>query len=125
MISLFTIIGLVLALFFPGYLVTLIFFKEAKVLERIVLSVAFSIMISVAIGIALGYNENVKNITGGINKSNVWRWELILTAILGLMALVAIRKRVSFKGISSLKRRFKAIFKKRSKQKEIVVHKKL
>lgn len=79
------IIGLLFALFIPGYLVTLIFFKELKLLQKIALAITFSIMIDVAIGIFLGYNENMKNITGGVTSGNVWFYSLIVTGFLLVM----------------------------------------
>ena len=79
------IIGALFALFIPGYLVTLIFFKELKLLQKIALAITFSIMIDVAIGIFLGYNENMKNITGGVTSGNVWFYSLIVTSFLLVM----------------------------------------
>ena len=76
------IIGSLFALFIPGYLVTLIFFKELKPLQKIALAITFSIMIDVAIGIFLGYNENMKNLTGGVTAENIWFYSLIVTGFL-------------------------------------------
>lgn len=81
------VIGALFALFVPGYLVTLIFFKELKLLQKIALAITFSIMIDVAIGIFLGYNENMKNITGGVTSENVWFYSLIVTGFLLVMYL--------------------------------------
>jgi len=86
--------GLIFALFLPGFLITLIFFREVKILERILLSIAYSIMITIAIAICLGYNEQVKNITGGINSFNMWKWELIITFCLAAITLFIYRKKI-------------------------------
>src|SRR3989338_3695637 len=123
MSSLLTVIGLIFTLFLPGYFLTLIFFREVKALERIVLSITFSIMIAVFIGIFLGYNEDVKNFTGGINKFNVWLWELIVTFVLGLIALIINRKQVNLRRMSSLRHEFKSLTTKHFKKKNNVEHK--
>ena len=129
MINPLSIIGILLAMFLPGFFITLIFFREIKMFERILLSIAFSIMLSVALGISLGYNENVKNITGGITKANVWKWELMITAVLGLLALVVHRKAVSFAKIKTdlekSRHSIKKASKKLKKEKEIVQYRKL
>lgn len=92
------IIGTLFALFIPGYLLVLIFFKELKLLQRIVLAIVLSIMIDVAIGIFLGYNENMKNLTGGVTASNVWFYSLIVAAFLLVIYLFTRRgKQISAK----------------------------
>jgi len=86
--------GLLFAMFLPGYFITQIFFREVKLLERMLLSISYSIMITIGVAISLGYNENVKNITGGITSFNLWLWELIITSILGAVLLVINRKNI-------------------------------
>lgn len=81
------IIGVLFALFIPGYLVTLIFFKELKLLQKIALAITLSIIINVAIGIFLGYNETMKNLTGGVTVDNVWFYSLIITSFLLIIYL--------------------------------------
>ena len=76
------LLGSLLALFIPGYLLTLIFFKELNLLEKIALAITFSIMIDVSIAIFLGYNETMKELTGGITSENVWFYSLIVTGFL-------------------------------------------
>lgn len=88
------IFGILFGMFIPGYLITLIFFREVKIIERMLLSITFSIAITIAISIGLGYNENVKNITGGIAPTTVWIWELLITAILFLIAVIVNRKEI-------------------------------
>ncbi len=114
-----------MALFMPGFLITLIFFKETKLLERILLSVAFSIMISIIIGISLGYNQNVKELTGGINSLNVWRIELVLNAFLIFVVLVIYKDRIRIKNIAKIIQLLKLPIKKLKKQKEIVIYRRL
>lgn len=76
------IIGLPLALFIPGYLITLIFFKELSKLEKIALGFVLSICIDIAVGIFLGYNKTMKDITGGITAINLWLYLTTITIIL-------------------------------------------
>ena len=70
------IFGLVFALFIPGFLLTLIFFKELELIEKIGLAFVLSICIDIFVGLFLGYNETMKNITGGITSKNVWLYLL-------------------------------------------------
>jgi len=76
------ILGLAFALFIPGYLVALIFFKEFGTLEKIALGIILSICIDIIIGLFLGYNETMKNLTGGITAINLWIYLLVLSGIL-------------------------------------------
>ena len=125
MISILSVIGLLLALVIPGFLITLIFFREVNILERILLSVTFSIMLSVAIGISLGYNKEVKEFTGGISPSNVWMWELIVTSALLAVVLIIHRQKLKPEYVLNLKKRFKTPNIKLKKEKEVVQYKKL
>ena len=93
------IIGSLFALFIPGYLVTLIFFKELKPLQKIALAVTFSIIIDVAIGIFLGYNENMKDLTGGVTAENIWFYSLIISAFLLIIYLFTRTKKQKKKKI--------------------------
>ena len=101
------IFGFLFALYLPGFFITMLFFRESKRLEKIVLSITFSIMIAMAIGIILGYNENVKNITGGINSYNVWKLELGVTALLLLATLIVYHKNLTPSGMKALYGRYK------------------
>lgn len=127
MISIVSISGLLLALFLPGFCITLLFFREANFLERVMLSITFSIMIAIAIGIALGYNKEVKNMTGGITPANVWKWELAITsALLGLVLIINWRS-ISFKNMQALlkKTQIKGRIQFKKEEKEPVKYKKL
>ncbi|MGV8086560.1 MAG: DUF1616 domain-containing protein [Candidatus Woesearchaeota archaeon] len=74
--------GLILALFLPGYLIARIFFKELDELEKVALGFVLSIAIDIALGLFLGYNETMKNITGGITAFNLWLYLGSITIIL-------------------------------------------
>ena len=121
MISINSAFGILMALFIPGFFVTFIFFRGITFLERIVLSFTFSIMIATAIGIALGYDKEVKDITGGVNSQNVWKWELAAASILGIIALLVNVKNISLKGL--LGYRIKPV--KLKREKEIVRYRRL
>ena len=125
MISITSLIGLMFALFIPGFFITLIFFREVNWLERVMLSITFSIMLSVAIGISLGYNKEVKGFTGGIIPSNVWMWELIVTSALLAVVLIIHRQELKPEYVLNLKKRFKTPNIKLKKEKEVVQYKKL
>ena len=114
-----------LALFIPGFLITLIFFREVNLLERLMLGITFSIMISIAIGISLGYNKEVREFTGGINPTNVWLWELIITSALLAIALFIHRQKLKPDYLLNLRKRFKTPYIKLKKEKETVQYKRL
>lgn len=67
-------------LFIPGFLLTLIFFKKSDVLERIALSIGFSICFSVLLGIILGYSSKI-----GISEFNLWLGYLLFCTCLLLV----------------------------------------
>jgi len=79
------IFGLLFALFIPGFLVALIFFKELEVIEKVALAFVFSICIDIIVGLFLGYNEAMKNLTGGITAFNIWIYLVVITIILILI----------------------------------------
>ena len=79
------IFGLLFALFIPGFLVALIFFKELELIEKVALAFVFSICIDIIVGLFLGYNEAMKNLTGGITAFNIWIYLVVITIILILI----------------------------------------
>jgi len=85
------IAGLILALFVPGYLLARTFFKELSELEKIALAFVLSISIDIFLGLFLGYNEKMKDITGGITAKNLWIYLSLITLVL-LLLYVIIRK---------------------------------
>ena len=82
------IAGLALALFIPGYLIVLLFFRELKFLERISLSLVLSICVDIVIGLFLGYNKYMKELTGGITALNLWIYLSIITVCLFLIYIL-------------------------------------
>jgi len=94
------IIGLPLALFIPGYLVARIFFKELEELEKVALGFVLSIAIDILVGLFLGYNETMKNITGGITTFNLFLYLGSITVI--LIMVWAIRNKEESRKVSSL-----------------------
>lgn len=87
------IIGALFAFFIPGYLLVLIFFKELNNLQKIALAVVLSMIVAVATGIFLGYNEVMKNLTGGVTGYNVWVYELVISGILFIIYLLKEKKK--------------------------------
>ena len=77
--------GLLFALFIPGFLLTLIFFKELELIEKIGLGMVLSICVDIALGLFLGYNETMKNLTGGIIARNIWIGLILISVILGIV----------------------------------------
>lgn len=82
------VLGLALALFIPGYLIARIFFKELSELEKIALAFVLSISIDIFLGLFLGYNEKMKNLTGGITAFNLWLYLSLITAVLLVIYLL-------------------------------------
>jgi len=76
------IIGLLLTLFLPGYLIARIFFKELDELEKVALGFVLSIALDIFLGLFLGYNKQMKDITGGITAINLWIYLGSITIIL-------------------------------------------
>jgi hypothetical protein len=85
-------VGLPLALFLPGYLLALIFFKELNQLEKVALGFVLSICVDIALGLFLGYNKAMKDITGGITAANLWFYLSAITLLLGAVVLFMQRK---------------------------------
>lgn len=91
------IVGLPLALFVPGYFVARIFFKELEELEKVALGFILSIAIDICVGLFLGYNETMKNFTGGITSLNLWIYLSAITIV--LICLYLIRNQDEVKSI--------------------------
>lgn len=87
------VVGAAFALFIPGFLITLIFFKELTWLQKIALAITFSIMLDVAVGIFLGYNEARAKVTGGLTPYNIWLYELSITGILLIIYIFTLKKK--------------------------------
>lgn len=88
------IFGLALALFIPGYLMARIFFKELSELEKVALGFVLSISLDIFLGLLLGYNETMKNITGGITALNLWVYLSLITLVLLLVYIITNKEEV-------------------------------
>jgi uncharacterized membrane protein len=85
------VFGLILTLFLPGYLIARTFFKELSGLEKVAIAFVLSISIDIFLGLFLGYNEKMKDLTGGITASNLWLHLTLITLI--LFVIYAIRQK--------------------------------
>ena len=86
------IFGLLIGLFIPGYLVATLFFKELNQIEKIGLAFVFSIAIDIILGLYLGYNETMKNLTGGLTAMNLWVYLSAITLVLCIINLIKYKK---------------------------------
>lgn len=89
------ILGLLLALFIPGYLLARIFFKDLSELEKVALAFVLSIALDIFLGLFLGYNEQMKNLTGGITEWNLWIYLSSMTGFLLVVYALVNRKEIS------------------------------
>ena len=87
------LIGLVFALFIPGYFVTKLIFDRLSWVETLAFSVAFSIAINIVLGLFLGANKTMADLTGGISSINIWFYLLGIVFILIFILLVKIEYR--------------------------------
>jgi hypothetical protein len=69
--------------FIPGFLITLLFFEDEAWPIKALFSVVISICFTVCIGLLLGFNETMKNITGGLSKT--WLYMLLFCGLLVFM----------------------------------------
>ncbi|MCM2325519.1 MAG: DUF1616 domain-containing protein [Candidatus Woesearchaeota archaeon] len=65
------LLSVILVLFLPGYLLSLIIHKDIVPIERIILSIAYSIILDVVVGFFLGGNKELFLSTGGYQKLTV------------------------------------------------------
>ena len=79
------IIGLLFVFVIPGFLLTQIFFKKEKILEKVFLTVLLSVMFIVVLGLVLGFNELTFRLTGGLER--LWVYVIVLNLILFVMYL--------------------------------------
>jgi len=85
-------LGLIFALFIPGYLIVKIFFDDLRFREKVAYAVTFSIITDVCISIFLGYNRDWASFTGGINLQTIIVAECTVTFILLLILMLKYRK---------------------------------
>jgi uncharacterized membrane protein len=78
----FQVLGVVLISFLPGFILTQIFFPEEEFKLKVLLSVIISICSNTMLGLFLGFSETMKDMTGGLSKSNLWIYTIILNAVL-------------------------------------------
>jgi len=74
------IIAVAFLLFIPGYLSTLILFKKLDRLEKIALSIVFSICFAILIGLILGFSIKI-----GITSLNLWISYIIVCTTLSII----------------------------------------
>ncbi|NTV24361.1 MAG: hypothetical protein HGA85_08410 [Nanoarchaeota archaeon] len=81
-------VGMLAALFLPGFLIVMLLFSEMKLLEKLLMSVIFSIIIDIIIGVYFGYDEAQAAATGGLNYTNLAYAELTIVSCLLAMLLI-------------------------------------
>jgi uncharacterized membrane protein len=77
------LLGITFVFFIPGFLITLLFFEEESWHIKALFSVVISICFTVFLGLLLGFNETMKNITGGLSKT--WHYMLLFCGLLLFM----------------------------------------
>ena len=78
--------------------------EKLNTIEKIGLAFVFSIALDISIGLFLGYNETMKNLTGGITVFNVWVYLSAITLMLLIInTIVHIRFKKSLKKSLDLK----------------------
>ena len=65
------VIAIFFIFFIPGFLITYILFPKVQIYEKILLSILLSIGFYIIIGLILGFNETMKNLTGGLTSYNL------------------------------------------------------
>lgn len=74
------IICIFFVLFIPGYLLSLLLFKDVDVFERVAISVVLSIFVDVFVGLFFGATKYNKMITGGITVFNIIAGLIVVSA---------------------------------------------
>ena len=89
MIVIKVILGLLITMFLPGYLLSVILVRKSEIIERICLSIGLSIFIIVVLSFfltAISYLLNIK----GITSLSVWLSLLVVCVI--LFIIIRMRK---------------------------------
>ncbi len=89
---LLSLVGILFILLIPGFLLSLIIFKELEIFERLATSIVFSIGTTVLIGLFLGATKYNKIAFGGINSLNIWISLVVVSLILFLLYFYKSRK---------------------------------
>ncbi|MBN2566881.1 hypothetical protein JXB02_02220 [Candidatus Woesearchaeota archaeon] len=97
------VFGILFALLVPGYLVVMIFFRWVGPIQKVALAMLISVIMTTLIGIFLGYNRERASVTGGITTANVWKVQLVISAILLVVVLILYLPRQMGSGVGSLK----------------------
>lgn len=79
---LLSVVGILFIFFVPGYLLSLIIFKEVEIFERIATSIIFSMAITVIIGLLFGASRYNKLFTGGLTIVNIYVGLILISIIL-------------------------------------------
>lgn len=82
------VVGIPLALILPGYFLVKAFFNELEAIEKIALSFVLSISITIFLGLFLGYNETMRDLTGGITAVNLWIYLSAITVVLASIYII-------------------------------------
>ncbi len=109
----FQAFGLLFVFFIPGFLLTLLFFEDEPWHAKALFSVVISICFTVFLGLLLGFNETMKNITGGLSKT--WMYMLMFNGLLVFMNIFKMSRATSKKtdDIISVSKKNKARGKKK------------
>ncbi len=100
------ILGLVLALLVPGFIIVQTFFSELKLLEKVAYIITFSVMTDIVIAIFLGYNESWAQVTGGLTFENIMKAEIVVIILLLVLFLAKyLVKKYLYKKESTTKRK--------------------
>ena len=91
------IIGILFALFIPGYLLTILLFNDLEILERISLAIGLSMCVDILIGLLLGGNKTLMGFTGGITAFNLWIFIGAICVI--LLALILIKNKFRWESL--------------------------
>lgn len=98
------ILGILFAIFIPGYLLSLILFKKLKLIERVCIAVGLNIFIVVLLSFFLTAISQFTEITGITTK---WVWlSLITLSLIFIIIIIATYKRTYQKGMFSIKKIF-------------------
>ena len=84
--------GIFLVLFIPGFFLSLILFKEVRLIERIALSVVFSIVVNILLGFLLEFRY-IRDATGGITSLNSWIYLIVISLILFLVYYISLSEK--------------------------------
>jgi uncharacterized membrane protein len=91
MIEIIGVLGILFAFFVPGFLITMLFFEDEPWHIKALFSIVISICFTVFLGLLLGFNETMKNVTGGLAKT--WLYMLLFCGLLVFMNIVKMTRK--------------------------------